>query len=357
MSFYEFLQIELFFSITVSEVIQVILVLIVTRAALIGSLSLIKKYNYKFKILRENQRVFKRLTRAIINLIGFLSIISIAGFQLSELLSHELLKVGQYPFRVSNIVNAILVIFIAQGILWLVSRILEGFYEKQGDWDIGTRFAINQILKYLIYTLALLSSIQALGFDLTVIWGGAAALLVGFGLGLQQTFTDLISGIFMLVERGVNVGHILQFDDKIGKVKKIGFRASEIVTRDNIVLLIPNSKLVADTVVNWSHNDTDVRFEVEVGVAYGSNTELVEQLLSKVANDHKLVLKTPKPIIRFVTFGDSSLNFKVLFWASSEHFLIIEDVKSDLNYAIDKAFREHNISIPFPQRDVWVKTV
>lgn len=357
MSFYEFLQTELFLSIRLLDVVQVILVLIVVRATLIGSLSLLKKYNYRFKILRENQRVFRRLIRVFINLIGFLSIISLAGLKLSNLLSYEILTVGQYPFRVSNIVNAILVIFIAQGVLWLASRILESFYEKQGNWDIGTRFAISQILKYIIYTLALLSSIQALGFDLTVIWGGAAALLVGFGLGLQQTFTDLISGIFMLVERGVNVGHILQVGDQIGKVKKIGFRASEIVTRENIVLLIPNSKLVADTVINWSHNDTDVRFEVEVGVAYGSDTELVEQLLFEIATNHKLVLEIPKPIIRFVTFGDSSLNFKILFWASSEHFLIIEDIKSDLNYAIDKAFRKHNITIPFPQRDLWVKTM
>jgi len=101
----------------------------------------------------------------------------------------------------------------------------------------------------------------------------------------------------------------------------------------------------------------DIRFEVEVGVAYGSDTELVAKLLSTIADEHPLISKTPKPIIRFVTFGDSSLNFKVLFWASSEHFLIIEDVKSDLNYAIDKAFRAHNITIPFPQREVWMRSV
>ena len=356
MSFNEFLQIELFYSIKVLGIIQVVLVLIIFRAAMIGSLGLIKKYSERFDLLKNNQRVFVRLARAIINIAGFLSVVSLVGFQISELLSYKILEVGQYPFRVSNIVNAVLVVLIAQGVLWLVSHILEGFYDKQGDWDVGTRFAIHQILKYLIYTLALLSSIQALGFNLTVIWGGAAALLVGFGLGLQQTFTDLISGIFMLVERGVNVGHILQVGDKIGKVKKIGFRASEIVTRENIVLLIPNSKLVADTVINWSHNDADVRFEVDVGVAYGSDTELVEKLLSTVVNEHHLVLKTPKTIIRFVAFGDSSLNFKVLFWASSEHFLVIEDIKSDLHYAIDKAFRKHNISIPFPQRDMWMRS-
>ena len=357
MSFNEFLQIELFYSIRVLNLIQVILVLIVFRAMMIGSLNFIKKYSKEFELLRKNQRVFRRLARVLINSAGFLSVISLIGFEISELLSHEILKIGEYPFRVSNIVNAVLVILLAQGILWLVSHILEEFYERQGDWDIGTKFAISQILRYVIYTLAILSSIQVLGFNLTVIWGGAAALLVGIGLGLQQTFTDLISGIFMLVERGVNVGHILQVGDRIGKVKKIGFRASEIVTRENIVLLIPNSKLVADTVINWSHNDADVRFEVDVGVAYGSDTELVEQLLSKIANEHEFVLKTPKPIIRFVTFGDSSLNFKILFWASSDHFLIIEDVKSDLNYAIDKAFRKHNITIPFPQRELWVKTV
>ncbi len=356
MSFNEFLQIELFYSVRVLDIIQIILVLIIFRATMIGSLVFIKKYSEQFELLRKNQRVFRRLARVIINLTGLLSVISLVGFEISELLSYEILKIGEYPFRVSNIVNAVLVILIAQGILWLASHVLEGFYERQGNWEIGTKFAISQILRYVIYTIAILSSIQALGFNLTVIWGGAAALLVGIGLGLQQTFTDLISGIFMLVERGVNVGHVLQIGDKIGKVKKIGFRASEIITRENIVLLIPNSKLVGDTVINWSHNDADVRFEVEVGVAYGSDTELVQRLLFKLANEHKLVLQTPKPIIRFATFGDSSLNFKILFWASAEHFLIIEDVKSDLNYAIDKAFRKHNITIPFPQRDVWTQS-
>ena len=159
------------------------------------------------------------------------------------------------------------------------------------------------------------------------------------------------------MEQGVNVGHIIQVDDKVGRVKKIGFRASEIITRDNIVLLIPNSKLVTDTVTNWSHNDTDVRFTVEVGVAYGSNTELVKELLYQVAINHNEVLKTPNPNVRFVTFGDSSLNFQLLFWISAHNFLTIEDIKSDLNYAIDKAFRAHNISIPFPQRDIWVKEI
>jgi small-conductance mechanosensitive channel len=355
MSFNDFLQLEILFSISVLDIIQLILLLIILRIVLIASLRVTARYSKKISLIEENQVVFRRLVRIIINLLGTLLVFKFAGIPLSTILSYEILKVGQYPFRTSNIINAIISLLVAQTVLWLIYKVLDGVYKKRNDLDIGTQFAINQILKYIIYTIAILSSIQALGFNLTVVWGGAAALLVGFGLGLQQTFTDLISGIFMLVERGVNVGDILQVGEQVGKVKKIGFRASEIVTRDNIVLLIPNSKLVGDTIINWSHNDTNVRFMIDVNVAYDSDVDFVRKILLEVVHAKEDISKTPKPNIRFVSFGESALNFKVVFWASGDFFYIIEDLKSDLHYAINRAFKEHNISIPFPQREVWIR--
>ncbi len=127
------------------------------------------------------------------------------------------------------------------------------------------------------------------------------------------------------------------------------------MTRDNVVVLVPNSKLVTESVVNWSHNEESVRFRVSVGVAYGSDTALVKRLLSQVAYSHPNVLNTPNPLIRFIGFGNSSLDFELLFWATVSEFNFIEDIKSDLHFGIDAAFRANNVTIPFPQQDLWVR--
>ena len=227
-----------------------------------------------------------------------------------------------------------------------------GYYKKKRI-NVGAQFAINQLLKYFLYVVAFLFALESLGVKLTVLWGGAAALLVGIGLGLQQVFNDFISGILLLFERTVEVGHVVQVDGLIGSVKKIGLRTSLVETRDNITVIVPNSKLTSENVVNWSHYDNKARFRIAIGVAYGSDTQLVKELLLKVAKENGYVLKHPASFVRFTDFGDSSLNFELHFW--SHEFINIEDVKSDLRFEIDRVFREHKVEIPFPQRDVWFK--
>jgi len=187
---------------------------------------------------------------------------------------------------------------------------------------------------------------------MTVLWGGAAALLVGLGLGLQQTFNDFFSGIILLFERTVELGDVLEVDGTVGTVKLIGLRTSILETRDNITVVVPNSKLVTNNVTNWSHFDKKVRFQVNVGVAYGSDTKLVKELLLKVAMENTAVLEQPSPFVRFTNFGDSSLDFELHFY--SREFIDIEDVKSDLRFEIDTFFRENNVDIPFPQRTIWM---
>lgn len=332
----------------------VISTLIFTRLFLIFSKRYLDKYLKHFDLGQGNQKVIRRFTRSVIYVVGIMFIITSAGFSVSYILSFRILKAHQHEFTVSNFVFAFIIINISRFMVWVILVVLQNYYNRE-KYDVGTQFAINQILKYVIYTLAVLSAIQALGFNLTVIWGGAAALLVGFGLGMQQTFNDLVSGIFMLVERVVHVGDVLEVNGHIGKVKKIGIRASQIITRDNVVLLIPNSKLVTEAIINWSHNEEQLRFNVTVGVAYGSDTALVKRLLQEVADNHPQILKKPKSLVRFTGFGDSSLDFQILFWASVNEFLLIEDIRSDLFFAIDAAFRANNITIPFPQRDLWLR--
>ncbi|MEM6321728.1 MAG: mechanosensitive ion channel domain-containing protein, partial [Bacteroidota bacterium] len=184
-------------------------------------------------------------------------------------------------------------------------------YFKKNQVDAGRKFAFTQFTKYIIYTVAILMALEALGIKLSVLWGGAAALLVGIGLGLQQTFNDLVSGLILLIEGSVEVGDIIQVDGLIGKVESINIRTSQIGTRDNVSILVPNSKLVGENAINWSHTPTPARFQIRVGVSYNSDVDLVTSLLLKAAETHPKVLKTPTPTVQFIDFGSSSLDFDI----------------------------------------------
>lgn len=255
---------------------------------------------------------------------------------------------------VGRVLNAAFVFLLINLVLtFLTSFVLKGYYQRT-KVDQGSQFAIDRLLTYFVYILGVLFVIQAAGFNLVGIWTGAAALLVGIGIGLQQTFNDLICGVIILFERSVKVGDVVELSGhQVGTVRKVGARTSVIETRDDIIIFVPNSKLIGENVINWSQVERKARFHVMVGVAYGSDTQQVKSLLLEVANNHPKVLKSPPPVVRFLDFGDSSLNFDLIFW--SRDFLRIEDTKSDLRFAIDAAFRAKNVEIPFPQRDLWIR--
>lgn len=257
-------------------------------------------------------------------------------------------------FRISDILEIALIFLAARLAIWFLTQVVLGNYFKRQNIDYGSQFAINQLLKYFIYIVAGLLALESVGIQPTVLLAGSAALLVGIGLGLQQTFNDLISGIILLFDRTVEVGDFVQLGSLVGVVKKIGIRTSVLETRDDISVIVPNSKLVGEQVVNWNHSDDKARFSVAVGVAYGTDTTLVKNLLLSVAKENPDILPTPEPFVRFTNFGDSSLDFELHFW--STRFMIIENVKSDLRFSIDDVFRKNNISIPFPQRDVWMRS-
>ena len=264
-------------------------------------------------------------------------------------------KDNNLTFNISDILKIILIFLAARLAIWFFTQVVLGNYFKRQKVDYGSQFAINQLLKYFIYIVAGLLALESVGIQPTVLLAGSAALLVGIGLGLQQTFNDLISGIILLFDRTVEVGDFVQLENNlIGVVRKIGIRTSVVETRDSISVIVPNSKLVGEQVVNWNHSDDKARFAVGVGVAYGTDTRLVKELLLRIARKNPDVLPDPEPFVRFINFGDSSLDFELHFW--STQFMIIENVKSDLRFNIDDAFRQHNIAIPFPQRDVWMRS-
>ncbi len=249
--------------------------------------------------------------------------------------------------------NALLVFFLIRLLLWVVLNIFLSSYYHRRKIDFGSQFAINRLLTYFVYVLGVLIFLQTAGFNLFVLGAGAAALLVGVGIGLQQTFNDLISGVIILFERKVEVGDMVQLGDLVGTVKKIGTRTSIVETRAEIVVIVPNSRMVGDTVTNWSQFERKARFQIKVGVAYGSDTAKVKSILEKAAAGHQRIMEQPKPFARFVDFGNSSLDFELYFW--SRDFLRIEDVRSDLRFTIDQEFRRHGVEIPFPQRDLWLR--
>lgn len=231
--------------------------------------------------------------------------------------------------------------------------VLQKIYNRS-KVDEGSQFAINRLLTYFAYVIGVLLVIQATGFNLIAIWTGAAALLVGIGIGLQQTFNDLICGIIILFERSVKVGDVVEIPgQQVGTIRKIGTRTSLVETRDALMVYVPNSRLILENVTNWSQTDRVARFHVQVGVSYNSDPSRIRDILLRVASENGRILDSPKPTVRLLNFGDSSLDFDLLFW--SRDLVRIEDIKSDVRFAISAAFRKANVEIPYPQRDLWIK--
>ncbi len=211
--------------------------------------------------------------------------------------------------------------------------------------------SVLKFLSYIIWLIAILVILNLTGLKLTIFLGAGAALLVGIGFGLQQIFADLISGIFLLFEGNLREDDIVELNNgTVGRVTFIGARTSKVKTRDNVVLIIPNSHFISQEVINWSHIESQTRFNVDVGVAYGSDVQLVKKVLLACAQDNNDISSSPKPFVRFQDFGDSSLDFSLYFWTANT--FEVENLKSDIRFAIEKNFRDNNIQIPFPQRDV-----
>ncbi|MDP5060328.1 MAG: mechanosensitive ion channel [Maribacter sp.] len=236
----------------------------------------------------------------------------------------------------------------------LTSTILQGirrFFTRKMEADDKLKFiSIFKFIKYLVYVIVILFTMSAAGINITILITASAALFVGLGLALQEIFQDIIGGIFIIVDKSLRVGDIIEIDNKVGKVFEIKLRTTRAITRDDKVIIIPNHKFISDIVYNYTQNHKTTRELVRVGVAYGSDIELVTNLLLEVVKSQRNILKSPKPFVIFEDFGDSALIFAVNFYITDS--FTDPRVKSEVRYKIDAAFRKNNISIPFPQRDI-----
>jgi len=269
----------------------------------------------------------------------------------------EILKILTEPYSITEHISISIMDFIILTIVLIIARILLTVIRKlvTRNLPLVDKRKFKVIFSYgnwLIYFLIMLITFHTLGVNVTGIFAASAALLIGIGLALQTLFQDIISGIFILVDQTVHVGDIIELESKVGRVEEIKLRTTRAITADNKILIIPNHLYLENSLYNWTQNGTTTRESVEVGVAYGSDVQLVKKLLLEAVLVHKDILKEPEPNVLFTDFGESSLNFKVAFTINDSFNARFP--KSDIRFEIDRLFRENNITIPFPQRDIHI---
>lgn len=248
---------------------------------------------------------------------------------------------------IGTVISLVVVIIIINIILKIIRKIVN---KRLDESDRYKFVSVYSFTKYLFYLLAIVTVLNSSGIDLTVFLTASAALFVGIGFALQYLFQDIISGVLIITDQSLHVGDVIELQGKVGKVTEINLRTTRALTRDDKVIVIPNHKFLVETIYNHTQNRRSTIEKVSVGVAYGTDTALVEKILIDIVSNQSGVLKSTKPFVLFDDFGDSALHFSVIYTTADSFG--DNKLKSDIRFKIDQAFREHHISIPFPQRTV-----
>jgi small-conductance mechanosensitive channel len=268
-----------------------------------------------------------------------------------EVLEHKLLSIGGASVTIGSLLvgaSIALVAIIAANLLALSTRRL---LAARGA-DPGAQFAFAKMVRYSVIAVGLVGACNTMGLRLDALLAASAVLVVGIGFGLQNIALNFVSGLILLVERPVRHGDFVKVGDIYGTVDDIGLRATHIISRDQVTIIVPNSALVTANVINHSRPTTNLRIRIAVGVDYAADPERVKRVLLDVARAEGGIMAEPAPEVRFEEFGDNAMLFSLLCWISHAR----EDlrVSSSLRFAIDKAFRKEGIEIPFPRRDVRI---
>jgi small-conductance mechanosensitive channel len=272
---------------------------------------------------------------------------------LKELLEHRLLTIGGASITMGSLlVGAAIALFsivVANLLALSTRRLLKG----RGA-EPGAQFAFAKIVRYSVIAVGTIGACNTMGLRLDALLAASAVLAVGIGFGLQNIAQNFVSGLILLIERPVRHGDFVKVGDIYGTVDDIGLRATHIISRDEVTIIVPNSALVTAQVVNHSRPTTNLRIRIVVGVDYAADTEHVKRVLVDVAKSEARVLAEPPPEVRLEEFGDSAMLFALLCWIG--HARDDLRISSALRFAIDKAFRKEGIEIPFPRRDVRMRT-
>ena len=268
-----------------------------------------------------------------------LPLLHIGGIQLTlwSLLGIAILII--IVFRISTIIRR-----------WLIHHVL-----LKSGLDTGGREAAGTIVQYAIIVIGLLIIFQSAGIDFTTLNILAGTIGVGLGFGLQNIVNNFVSGLIILFERPIKVGDRIEVGYIEGDVIKVGARSTTVLTNDNIAIIVPNSRFITENVVNWSHKESKVRFRIPVAVSYESDVRQVERLLLDVARENPDILDDPRPVVRFLEFMESGLKFELRAWSTT---LVHRKGKliSSLNFAIFQKFKENQVEMPYPQRDLHIRS-
>lgn len=256
---------------------------------------------------------------------------------------------------VGRVVLGVAVLLLTFSLANRLSSLLDRRLAKRGHIDPGLRYTIARLVKYLFVIVGILIALKQFSIDLTSIAVLFTALSVGIGFGLQYIAADIVSGFILLFERPVRVGDRITIGEDEGDVQAINLRTTLVMTNDRVAIIVPNSRLVSQRVINWSYGDPRARIPIPISVAVSSDVNLVSETLLLAAKEVDLVLTDPAPKVQFLKFGDYSLDFRLLVW--TRHPSRHPQIKSDINYRIEKLFRELHIEIPYPTQEFLLKNV
>jgi potassium efflux system protein len=290
-----------------------------------------------------------------VNLIGFwqdgLGLISRVWSYLTQQFTF-----GRITVSVSSVVIGVIVISVTIVLSRTLSRFIDRRIAARGHIDPGLRYTIARLVKYFVVAIgSLLALKQAFAVDLTSIAVIFTALSVGIGFGLQYLAADIASGFILLFERPIRIGDRITIGEDEGDVQSINLRTTVVMTNDRIAIIVPNSKLVSQRVVNWSYGDPRARISISIGVADDSDIELVTNTLIEAAKDVENVLADPLPRVQFMKFGDYTWDFRLMVWTNQPRRH--GQIRSDINYRIARLFRERGIKIPYPTQEFLLRNL
>lgn len=271
-----------------------------------------------------------------------------------DILTLPLFRIGDSSVTLMSFVYLIVAVLLAIWMSKVIVRVLKRKVFPRAKVEESLQYTLSRLIRYTLITLGVIIGLQMVGFDLSALTVFAGLFGVGIGFGLQNIISNFASGLIVLLERPIKVGDVVKIGQTVGTVVDIKMRVTVINTYDNETIIVPNSDLIAKEVINWSYKDLTLRLRVPVGVAYGSDVNLVREKLLEVAREIKGVLEEPEPYVYFKGFGDSSLDFELRIWIPSPNYRI--NVSSEARFKIKEKFKESGIQIPFPQRDVWLKS-
>jgi len=272
-----------------------------------------------------------------------------------QVLDFPLFRAGGVQFTVGHLIELVVMLTLVWVAEMIFRRVFLARLLHRSRLKPSVQFAITKIARYAFLVLGIYLSLQAVEINLNSLAFLAGALGVGVGFGLQNIVSNFISGLIILAEAPIALEDRVEVSGVVGRVTEINLRSTTVITNDNICIIIPNSNLITGTVVNWSHGDPTVRTRIPVGIAYGTDIEKVRALLLEAAAAEPEVLKTPAPDVLFVGYGDSAINLELAVWSN---MMVSQPLgfKSRLYYAIHKTLEANKIEIPFPQRDLHLRS-